>query len=298
MAIERELWIQAINENLFSSLDAIKAGATDDSSYLNAKTVHVPDAGTSGTVLKNPSRPLTVAERTDNDLSYDIDEWVMPSRLVPFADKTHLSYDKLQSLVNDVMGGIGNRVQREILKNWYTATTYAVNTTGSSYTAHAPDATGNRKGLTFGDLLDASRVLDNQNFPDNDRYLLVDNTMFYQLMDEVGITTYRDAAVMDATNGKLPKLAGFQIIHVPHIVYLTTGGVAREYGATGTTTDDAAALAVHKSALSWAVGDIKVFTNADDAIYAGDIVSGAVMAGGKYRRYSTKGVVPIIQATP
>ena len=298
MAIEKELWIQAINENLFSSLDAIKGAATDDSTYLDAKTVHVPDAGSSGTILKNPSRPLTVAERTDNDLSYDIDEWVMPSRLVPFADNTHLSYDKLQSLVNDIMGGIGSRVQRELLINWYTDTTYSVSTTGSSYTAHAPDATGNRKGLTFGDLLDAAKVLDNQNYPDSDRYLLVDNTMFYQLMDEVGITTYRDAAVMDAQNGTLPKLAGFNIIHVPHIVYLTTGGVARAYGATGTTTDDAAALAVHKSALSWAVGDIKVFTNADDAIYAGDIVSGAVMAGGKYRKYSKKGVVPIIQTTP
>jgi len=298
MAIEKELWIEAINENLFTSLDMIKPAATDDSTYLDAKTVHVPDAGASGTILKNPSRPLTVAERTDNDLSYDIDEWVMPSRLVPFADNTHLSYDKLQSLVNDIMGGIGDRVQRELLINWYTDTTYSVSTTGSSYAAHAPDATGNRKGLTFGDLLDAGRVLDNQNFAPGDRYLLVDNTMFYQLMDEVGITTYRDAAVMDAQNGTLPKLAGFNIIHVPHIVYLTTGGVARAYGATGTTTDDACALAVHKSALSWAVGDTKVFTNADDAIYAGDIVSGAVMAGGKYRRYSKKGVVPIIQTTP
>ena len=79
-------------------------------------------------------------------------------------------------------------------------------------------------------------------------------------------------------------------------MYLTTAGVANAYGATGATTDDAAALAVHKSALSWALGDTKVFNNDSDAIYAGDIVSAAMMAGGNSRRYDKKGVVPIIQA--
>ena len=297
MAIQRELWVQAINENLFSSLDKIKAAATDDSQYLEAITVHVPTAGTAGTIIKNPSRPLAVAERTDSDLTYNIDEWVMPSRLVAFGSKNNIPYDQLQSLVNDIMGGIGSRVQRELLINWFTDGTYDIPTTGSAYAAHAPSATSTRKGLTFADVLTAAKGLDNMNIGDNDRFLLVDNTMFYQLLDEIGITAYRDAAVMDAAAGKLPKLAGFQIIPVPHVLYVTSANVANAYGAAGATTDNAVALAVHKSALSFAVGDIKVFNNNDDAIYAGDIVSGAVMAGGKYRRYDKLGVIPIIQAS-
>jgi len=297
MAIQKELWVQAINENLFSALDKIKAAATDDSQYLEAITVHVPTAGTSGTILKNPARPLTVAERTDSDLSYAIDEWVMPSRLVTFGAKNNLAYDQLQSLVNDIMGGIGSRVQRELMINWFTDGTYDIPTTGSAYAAHAPSATLTRKGLTFADILTAAKGLDNMNIADNDRFLLVDNTMFYQLLDEIGITTYRDAAVMDAAAGKLPKLAGFQIIPVPHVLYVTVANVANAYGAVGAATDNAVALAVHKSALSYAVGDIKVFTENDSAIYAGDIVSGAVMAGGQYRRYDKIGVIPIIQAS-
>ena len=295
MAIPRELWVQAINENLFTSIDKIKSAATDDSQYLNAKTVHVPTAGTSGTILKNPARPLTVATRTDNDLSYDIDEWVMPSRLVPFSDGAHLAYDKLQSLVNDIMGGIGQRVLRELLINWYTDDTYKVATTGSAYVGHAPGATGNRKGLTFGDLLSAAAKLDKQDYSDSDRYAFIDTTMFYQLLDEVGITAYRDAAVMDAASGKLPKLAGFQLVPLPHVAYVDSSDAIRAYGNAGAAADNAVALLGHKSAFSWAVGDVKVFTNADDAIYAGDIVSGAIMAGGKYRRYDKLGVIPVIQ---
>jgi hypothetical protein len=45
-----------------------------------------------------------------------------------------------------------------------------------------------------------------------------------------------------------------------------------------------------------AVGSVKIFSNADDATYVGDVVSGAIYAGGSYRRYDKKGVVPIIQA--
>lgn len=297
MAVQNELWLKAAQENLYEALGKITPGATDDSDYLNAITVNIPNAGTPAGILKNPARPLTVAERTDNVHTYNIDEWVIAPRVSPFADSNNLTYNKLQSLMNDVLGSLPERVMRELLINWYTDATYKVATTGSNYAAHAPNATGNRKGLTLAELMSAARALDLQKLPENDRFLFVDTAMFYQLLDVIGITAYRDAALLNQSTLDLPKVAGFQIIPVTQAVYLTSADVARAFGATGATTDNAAALAVHKSAISFAVGEIKLFNNNNDAIFAGDIISGAVMAGGKYRRSDKKGVVPIVQAT-
>lgn len=298
MAITRELWISAIEDNLYASLNKVLPAAIDDSSYLHAKTVHIPNAGTGGTVLKNPSRPLTVGERTDIDHTYDIDEWVMPPSLVKFAEMSQLSYDKLQSLVNDIMGGIGESILRGLLVNWYTDATYRVQTSGSNYTGHAPGATGNRKGLVLADLMAAAKALDAMNFPTGDRFLIVDTTMLYQLIETINITAYRDAALINASTLDLPPVAGFKVLSFPHVAYVTSANVIRAVGHAGAATDNAVALAVHKSALSFAVGDINVFTSAGDAIYAGDVVSGAALAGGKYRRADKKGVIPIIQAAP
>lgn len=296
MAIQQELWLKVVQENLFEGLDKIAAGATNDSDYLNAITVHIPNAGAPATVLKNPARPLTATERADNVHTYNIDEWVMAPRLVKFADVQNLSYNKLQSIINDIMGGLPERIIREILINWYTDGSYKVTTTGSNYVAHATAATGYRKGFTLADLMLAARGLDLQKVPESDRYLYVDTQMFYQLLDVIGITAYRDAALLNQSTLELPKVAGFQIIPVTQVVYLAANDALRPFSHAGAATDNAAALAVHKSAISYAIGDINVFNNAKDAIYAGDVVSGAITAGGHYRRSDKKGVVPIIQA--
>lgn len=298
MAVDQELWIKTINENIFTSLDLIKVASTDDGNYLNAKTVHVPQAGAAGTVLKNPARPLVIDQRSDVVLSYDIDEWVMPAKLVTLGEQNSLTYNKLQSIVADHIGGIGERIMREFLINWYPGNTYSVDTTGSNYVAHAPGATGNRKGLVLANLLLAAKKLDDQGYPMNDRYLMVDSTMLFQLLDVLGITTYRDSVLLNASTMDLPPVAGFKIISLPHVAYaVVSTDVVRPYGDAGGTTDQAIAIAAHKSALSFAVGNTEVFNNDRDAIYAGDIVSAAAMAGAKYRRYDKKGVVPIIQAT-
>lgn len=83
-------------------------------------------------------------------------------------------------------------------------------------------------------------------------------------------------------------LAGFSIIEVPAVAYVDSSNAVRAYGATGATTDAAVALAVHKSAISYSMGDINIFNSDKDAIYLGDIVSGAIWAGANYRRYSKK----------
>ena len=297
MAIQRELWADMIQEELRAKIDPLKLFAMDLSEYAIGKSIHIPVAGAT-TIQKNVSNfPMSVAERTDTviDITLNTYHW-SPIRITQ-ADKVQLAYDKMASLYNSLNGGLGERllVESLISMTHYTATKY-VTTTGSAYAAHAPDATGNRKGLTGADLRAAAGILDKQKVPLAERYLVVDSIMFWQLVDDLSYNADR----VDVING-LPSITtplyGFTVVSVPQVVYLTSNGsTIRAYGATGATTDNAAALAIQKSCVGFGMSDVETFVDEGNPLYQGDILSGWVLHGASYLRTGKEGVVPIIQA--
>ena len=239
---------------------------------------------------------MSVAERADTviDITLNTYHW-SPIRITQ-ADKVQLSYDKMASLYNSLNGGLGERLLIESLIGMYhyTATKW-VGTTGAAYVAHAPGATGNRKGLTGADLRAAAGILDKQKVPIAERYLVVDSIMFWQLVDDLSYNADR----VDVING-LPSITtplyGFTVVSVPQVVYLTAHGAIRDYGHAGTTTDYAAALAIQKSCVGFGMSDVETFVDEGNPLYQGDILSGWVLHGASYLRTGKEGVVPIIQA--
>jgi len=296
MAIQRELWAEMIAEELRAKIDPLKMFAMDLSEYAIGKSIHIPVAGAT-TIQKNVSSfPMSVAERTDTviDITLNTYHW-SPIRITQ-ADKVQLSYDKMASLYNSLNGGLGERLLTESLISMthYTATKW-VATTGAAYVAHAPGATGNRKGLTGADLRAAAGILDKQKVPIAERYLVVDSIMFWQLVDDLSYNADR----VDVING-LPSITtplyGFTVVSVPQVVYLISSGAIREYGNAGATTDFAAALAIQKSCVGFGMSDVETFVDEGNPLYQGDILSGWVLHGASYLRTGKEGVVPIIQA--
>ena len=296
MAIQRELWAEMIAEELRAKIDPLKMFAMDLSEYAIGKSIHIPVAGAT-TIQKNVSSfPMSVAERTDTviDITLNTYHW-SPIRITQ-ADKVQLSYDKMASLYNSLNGGLGERLLTESLISMYhyTATKW-VATTGAAYVAHAPGATGNRKGLTGADLRAAAGILDKQKVPIAERYLVVDSIMFWQLVDDLSYNADR----VDVING-LPSITtplyGFTVVSVPQVVYLTSAGASRDYGNAGATTDFAAALAIQKSCVGFGMSDVETFVDEGNPLYQGDILSGWVLHGASYLRTGKEGVVPIIQA--
>ena len=239
---------------------------------------------------------MDVSERTDTVVDITLNTYHWSPMRVTQADKVQLSYDKMASLYNSLNGGLGERLLTESLISMYhyTATKW-VATTGAAYVAHAPGATGNRKGLTGADLRAAAGILDKQKVPIADRYLVVDSIMFWQLVDDLAYNADR----VDVING-LPSITtplyGFTVVSVPQVVYFTSGGVIRDYGNAGTTTDFAAALAIQKSCAGFGMSDVETFVDEGNPLYQGDILSGWVLHGASYLRTGKEGVVPIIQA--
>ena len=296
MAIQRELWAEMIAEELRAKIDPLKLFAMDLSEYAIGKSIHIPVAGAT-TIQKNVSSfPMSVAERTDTVIDITLNTYHWSPMRVTQADKVQLSYDKMASLYNSLNGGLGERLLVEsLISMTHCTSNQYVSTTGVAYVAHAPSATGNRKGLTGKDLRAAAAILDKQKVPIADRYLVVDSIMFWQLVDDLSYNADR----VDVING-LPSITtplyGFTVVSVPQVVYLKDGGNIRDYGNAGTTTDNAAALAIQKSCVGFGMSDVETFVDEGNPLYQGDILSGWVLHGASYLRTGKEGVVPIIQA--
>ena len=70
MALQKEIWINSIIENLFAD-NTFAARSVNHSSFVNEKTVHVPNAGSAPSVTKGRiSFPASVTTRTDNNWNY------------------------------------------------------------------------------------------------------------------------------------------------------------------------------------------------------------------------------------
>ncbi len=304
MAIQKEIWTQYIQESLFKDNDFLTHAFNADQYVLEGKVVHIPNAGATQNVVKNRTTlPATVTTRTDVDVTYAIDEFTSDPILIPNADTVELSYDKMSSALSETTGAIKVLVADWMLYNWRAENaTSIVRTTGgaaaTTVAAHLPGATGTRKKLSLADIKAARLVMNKQNVPKDDRFMLIDSDMYDQLMDELNITTYREASqFMDLPKGVLGKIYGFNMME------RTTVGVASNAatpviqapGTASTTADNGVVLAWHISTVERALGTINFFEHLNDPTFYGDVYSALVRMGGRKRRNDQKGIVAIIQ---
>lgn len=309
MAIAREVFLNIVEDNLYTDyLKKVKAVIKDDSAFsfsLGGVTkVHIPNAGTAAVAVKNnTSYPVAVTKRTDSDNEYTLDKYEIGPILVQVKDTNSNAYDQTESILLDNMMNLGQDVARNILLGQYHYTSgLYVPTTGSSVTAHAPDATSTRKAITGADVKKALGIMDRQSVPSAERYLVIDSTMAWQLLDDLGYTAYRDAVAgmtFADTNEveMIPLWGGLKMVVLPQVLYTTNAGVARAVRASGTTTDYAAALLLQKACTSMCMTDILAAVAERPTGYFGDTYEASVEAGGKYRRTDKYGVVPILGVT-
>jgi len=302
--IAKEVWLDMFEENLFDpTLTKIQQAIKDDSPFIwqgmGAATVHIPQAGTAASITKdNDTYPVAVAKRTDAINSYDLHNFEVGPIVVQWKDNMKNAVEQTESILRDQIQGLGELVGREILlgQYHYTSGLYR-STTGADAPAHSPSATGNRKSFTGADLRAALGIMDKYKVPASERYLIIDSTMFWQLMTDVGYTAYRDN-IADLTNGLTFNMYGVTFIVLPQVLHsVVSTGAIRAIDHSGATTDQAVALLVQKSCTS--MGATNIFTSVNEAAsgYFGGTYEASILAGGKYRRADKYGVVPIIQAT-
>lgn len=299
MAITVEIWQNSIVSGLFAE-NSFLSKAFNADEYVNAKVVHIPNAGAPSGVSKNRTQlPAQVAKRTDSDLTFTMDEYTTNPVLIPHAETVELSYDKRESVLKMDKQALEAEVAKAFILNWSTTQAKSIiETTGEEVVAHVPSATGNRKGLIKADVLKVFTLFNMQNIPQEGRYLLIDAVMYEQLLNSLSAQESQAFhALADLSRGIIGKLLSFNVILRSEVGVYGANKQPKLYGSSPTTTDNAAAIAWHEDSVCRALGEVKAFENEGDPSYYGDVYSFLVRCGGRIIRADGKGVAAIVQAT-
>ncbi|MEO8150257.1 MAG: phage capsid protein [Bacteroidia bacterium] len=300
MAIQKEIWTNHLQGSLFKDNEFLNYAFNADQYVLMGKVVHIPNAGGTPAIVKNRSSlPATVTTRTDIDITYPIDEFTSDPILIPNADTVELSYDKITSILSESEAAIRELVADWMLYNWRVETAGAIaRTTGANVTAHLPSATGTRKKFTLADIKAARLLLNKQNVPKSDRYMMIDSDMYEQITDELNVSTYRDAVKeYDLPKGVIYKIFGFYLMERSNTLVANNAGtpVVQTPGTAGAATDNGVVLCWQKDCVERALGTVDFFEQLNAPTYYGDIYSALIRMGGRKRRNDYKGVAAIIQ---
>ena len=110
----------------------------------------------------------------------------------------------------------------------------------------------------------------NDDIPQEGRYLLLDAQMYSQLLNS--LTENENTAFLasaDAQNGILGKLFSFNIMMRSRAALYTAAKAPKTWSTAGAATDLAAGLAWHEQSVCRALGEVKAFENEGDATYYG-----------------------------
>lgn len=297
MALNRQIWLSTIQENFFPN-NSFAVKSVDDSAFVNVKTVHVPNAGApSGVVINRSSLPASVNQRTDNDLTYDIDELTSNPIHIPNVDMVELSYDKRQSVLQNDREQLQTEACQNLLYKW--ANLSAIyDTQGDARIAHtSTSATGNRKKMTKATVLELSTRFNMDNVPLEGRYILLDAIMYNDLLEDLTATELSAfLASANAQTGVLGSLFGFNIMMRSQVLRLNGAKTALiKWDESASANELAAGIAWQQGCVSRAMGETKMFDSVDNPLYYGDIYSFLMRCGGAKRRYDSKGVALIAE---
>lgn len=263
MAITREIWLNSLVETLFAD-NSFAQRLTNHSAFTDGKKVHVPNAGTPPTVVKNRSTfPATVGTRTDADLSYDLDAFTTDPIRIPKVDEYELSYDKRSSVTEQARRALVDAVYLNVL------TTLATTCASGNKSVQA----------TFGKAaMKAIRTnFDEANVPATGRCVVLTPKAYMELLGDL-----TDAEAMaftgsaDAAQGKVGTIYGFEVFERSKI--------------DSTASSKVNSIAWQKDSASCALGATDLFVDEGSATMYGDVISAQVRAGGAIIRADKAGV--------
>lgn len=251
MALQKEIWINHLVENLFPDNSFMAHSYSADDFVYAGRKVHIPNAGAKQTASVGPiARPKVAKEMTDTELSFDIQEIYTDPIYIPNADKYELSYDKREAVLKACRGALLDKLAETLLKAW--------TPTEAARKVKLQGATFSRK-----DVLKAQTLLNKDEMPQEGRCLLLDADAYEQLLEDLSEAQANAfLASADTSRGVIGKLYGFEVMLRSKLI-------------TGTS-----ALAWHRDYVCRAKGESEAFIQENDPLYYGDVLSFLVRAGG------------------
>lgn len=306
LAVTFEIWEDFIASNLFKSYQWILRAKDRTARVINGSIVHIPQAGTVVSTRRNRSvYPVPLVKRSDNDITYTIDEISSEATHIKNAETVELSYDKINDVLGDHVNQIGRDVARNAMFRWLASLNAAnINrSTGADTAVYISTQTGTRKKYMAADLATGKTTMINQTKRESGNRIAVMSEGAYNQIKSDSIVTAKET--MDSVgavwkDGVLVRLHGFDIIRTDVMPLFTNASppVAKdpldESVATAVTDNDVIAL-LDLSFVHCAKGDVKFFETLQDALLQGDAYSALVRCGFARERNDQAGVVAVVQ---
>jgi hypothetical protein len=295
------MWKREIIERLKLDNRFMEFAVNGDEHVYGGSVVHIPQSGgPTATIVNNSTYPLTVVQRGDTDITYALDRFSKQPTLITDIDKAELSYNKMQSVIDEQLGSLLDDVGTWMLYRWALSlpntSAFRVATSGAAVRpGGAAGATGNRKRATEADIIAAKSALDAANVPAKDRFFILCASHYNDLLADTNLKTYFQNVVM-IKEGEIPALHGFKFVQRNLTIRCAAAGTVKAPDAANATDDNEASVFYQKGMVEKATGSVEVFENLQRAEYQGDIVSFLIRNGGRRRRADDKGVGLLVDA--
>ena len=303
MGVLTEVWERDIQEVLFAKNNEFLRASVNHDAFVVNKTVHVPQAGSLPGATKNRTVfPAPVLDRTDTDLEYTLDDFSVDPVRIGRIEEIQISYAKRQSVMEHHMNILMDIIAKEGIFNWATDLgTHQVRTSGADSSLNLPiGATGTRKKLTVEDLANITQVFDDQDVPDDGRWLMLPSKMYQEFFtitelirdDIIGTTTLPQGVLNKVMNFNVVKRSSNTIVKYNN----DATPLRKAVGAASAADDNFGAIAWHRDFVSTALGAIEVFSDEGAATMYGDVISANVLTKTSKRRTDEAGIVTLVQA--
>jgi hypothetical protein len=302
MPLSREIWSAQIARNLYKDNKILEKCRSNDDFVVNARILHIPQAGGVPAVTKNRSLlPASVLQRADTDLTVSLDEYTTDPYIVVDAETKELSYKKMDDILYDHVNALKDTIVDNMCINWApTLATRILRTQATSalVNTHIAGSTGQRRAFVASDIQAAMTRLKKDNVGEGEMIALMSVDMYDQLVTSLAATPNRNYLdVLDPETGLVAKMFGFTImVRNNSVVYDNSATpLVKSYGAAAAATDNDAVLCFHKDFVWKAQGEVKIFDQANSPQYYADMMSALVRFASGKQYANQRGIVAIVQ---
>lgn len=306
LAVTIETWEDFIAGNLFKMYAWLLRAKDRTSRVIGGCVVHIPQAGAVVNTQRNRAvYPVPVVKRSDNDITYVIDEISSDATHIKDAETIELSYDKVNDVLGDHVNKLGQDCAKNALFRWVSGlvTGNIVRTTGADTAVYLTGQTGTRKKHMVADIASGKTIMNNQTKREQgNRLAFMTEDAYNQVKSDTALDNNQKYDLVGAVfkDGDLVRIHGFEIIRTDVLPRWTNASPpaakdSLDASVTNAATDNDGIVLVDLAFVHIAKGDIKFFETLNSAEMQGDVYSALVRMGAARERADQAGVVAIVQ---
>ena len=265
--LNQQVWTDQLMKHFYPEASFLSY-ARDFSQYSKFDMINIADAGFDPEVLvNNTTYPIKIAERKDENLSFELDLFETENTLVRYPTEVEISYNKLESVLYShrmvLQTTTPKKAAHAFAPNFDSEYTPVIGTSGDD------DGEG-QKRILLTDILKLKRRFDMLDVPADKRYLVLDPRHTEDLIIS-DLKAFKD--ITDFVNGKPKRFAGFNVLeYTKNPVFNANTMVKKSFGEVKASTDTFCSFAFSSDEVMKADGTVKMYSRENDPELRGTVV--------------------------